>query len=76
MESEEIDSFYFKETISGIEHDYRITQNEGYYGVEYDGEIIAELQLNDYEGWMQSAGVPLPQNLIEMIGQKIEDHYY
>lgn len=75
MEDQELDSFYFKENINGVEHDYRITQHANHYGVEFDGIVIAELKLNELGLWEQTSGVKLPPEVIEKIGDKIEDHY-
>ncbi len=73
MRTENLESFYFKDTIDGVEHDYRITMNENLYEVKRDGQLIAELEHNTV--WHQATGVPLPIEFIQELGDRIEDHY-
>jgi hypothetical protein len=73
MDNEEIHSFYFKDTISGVEHDYRITENETHFGIEKDGVIIAKVRRN--EDWEQISGEPLPLEVLNKIYDRIKDHY-
>jgi len=68
-----LDSFFFKKTVDGIEHDYRITDMEGKFGIEKDGVVIAEIERN--ENWDQVAGDHLPEKLFDMLVQRIENHY-
>jgi hypothetical protein len=42
-QEEELHSFPYSETVDGVQHNYRITQNVDKYGVEKDGVLIAEL---------------------------------
>lgn len=73
MEQEELHSFPYSETINGVEHNYRITENIEKYGVERDGIVIAELAHE--EQWIQLSGQPLGKELIESICHYIEAHY-
>lgn len=70
---DELDSFYFKQTVENIEHDYRVTFTERAFIVEKDGELFAELVNN--EVWQQIAGELLQPDELEFIKDKIEDHY-
>lgn len=73
-ENEELQSFQFCEEVSGVEHDYRITEKANHiFGVEKDGVIVAEVT-NDCE-WKQVSGAPLEKSLLQKIGDRIEDHY-
>jgi hypothetical protein len=74
MESEEeLHSFPYSETIDGVEHNYRITQNDEKYGIEKDGVNIAEVEHGDR--WKQLSGEPLTRELLESICDQIEAHY-
>lgn len=73
MENELLDSFYFKQTVNAIEHDYRITNTGEKFEIEKDGILIAELTFN--ESWEQVSGTPLGEDLISAIGDRIDDHY-
>ena len=75
MEDGTLESFYYKYTFEGIEHDYRITMDEDVYHVEYDGLKIADLQHNEKMVLVQISGLTLDQHLIEAIGDKIEDYW-
>lgn len=68
-----LDSFYFKENIAGVEHDYRITNTGEKFEVEKDGVVIAEVRF--YEAWEQLSGDKLPGNLFDAITDRIDDHY-
>jgi len=75
MEQDEpLHSFQFCEEVDGVEHDYRITEKADHiFGVEKDGELIAELTNNNR--WEQLSGTQLPKPLIQKISDRIEDHY-
>ena len=73
MENNQLESFYFKETIHGVEHDYRITQHDCHYGIEKDGILIGEIQCD--ETWKQISDEPLSAAIVELIGDKIEAHF-
>lgn len=74
MESEELHSFPFCEEVSGVEHAYRITEQANHvFGVEKDGVLIAELSSDGQ--WEQRSGTPLDAQLLQKIGDRIEDHY-
>lgn len=74
MEPEEqLHSFPYSETLDGVEHNYRITENGENYGIERDGVVIAEL-IHD-SAWRQLSGEPLEQQLLDSIGDRIEAHY-
>lgn len=45
------------------------------YMVSLDDAPAASIGLNDNATWEQRSGKPLPQDLIEKIGNKIEQHY-
>lgn len=70
---DQLESFPFTQTVGGIEHSYRITVNDGFYEVEKDGCVIAEIR-ND-EGWKQTGGKPLSEEVLQFISDKLEDHY-
>jgi hypothetical protein len=71
---EELHSFQFCEEVSGVEHDYRITEKNNHtFGLEKDGVVVAELT-NDCE-WKQVSGAPFDRALLQRICDRIEDHY-
>ncbi|WP_428330093.1 hypothetical protein [Mucilaginibacter sp.] len=70
---EELHSFPYSETVDGVEHNYRITQNMDRYGVEKDGVVIAELSHDD--GWKQLSGEKLSKERFESICNHIESHF-
>ncbi|SEN02877.1 hypothetical protein SAMN05192574_102229 [Mucilaginibacter gossypiicola] len=71
---EELHSFQFCQEVSGVEHDYRITEMANHvFGVEKDGVVIAEVT-ND-TNWKQLSGEPLEKALLHKICDRIEDHY-
>jgi hypothetical protein len=72
MESENLASFYFKDTVDGTEHDYRLTCNNGQYEVENDGLLIATLAF--FGDWKQVAGEPLHDSVLAAITEQIENH--
>lgn len=43
--------------------------------IYFNGEIRGALVMNDMAEWVQRDGIPLPDEIIETIGNKIEDHY-
>jgi hypothetical protein len=69
---EELHSFPYSETIDGVEHNYRITQNDNKYGIEKDGIVIAEVEHG--ENWKQLSGEPLFKELLNSICDQIEAH--
>jgi hypothetical protein len=71
-EREPLDSFTFTEHSGGIEHHYRVTDNEGHFGIEKDGKFIAVIEQN--EGWEQIDGEPLDKEVLNMITSRIESH--
>ena len=74
MEQEyELHSFPYSETVDGVEHNYRITQNVDRYGVEKDGVVIAEL--NHDSGWKQLSGEKLSKELTDSICNHIESYF-
>ena len=73
MEPEdELNSFPYDATVGGTEHHYRITQNDGKYGIEQDGVVIAEVSYGDC--WQQVAGKPLSNELLQSICNHIAAH--
>ena len=71
---EELHSFQFCEEVSGVEHDYRITEKANHvFGIEKDGVVIAEVT-NDTH-WIQLSGIPFDKDLLHKICDRIEDHY-
>ena len=58
-----------KKTLTGKEHDYRITMNDCKYSVEQDGILVAEIQYD--ETWKQISGEPLSDEIVESIGHAI-----
>lgn len=74
QQPEEFPSFYFKKIVDGKEIDYRITENEGHFGIEQDGTIIAEFQQN--EVWEQTSGEPLDSELSSQIVSEIKKYYH
>ena len=74
MEQEdELHSFPYSETVDGVEHNYRITQNVDRYGIEKDGVVIAELSYNS--GWKQLSGKKLSKELNDSICNHIESYF-
>ncbi|MES2275431.1 MAG: hypothetical protein V4592_05385 [Bacteroidota bacterium] len=71
---EELHSFQFCQEVSGIEHDYRITEMGNHiFGIEKDGKVVAEITNETH--WKQLSGKPLDSALLQKIGDRIEDHY-
>jgi hypothetical protein len=70
IEKEPFDSITSIATINGITNHYRITDNEGHFGVEKDGVFIAVI--DHHEDWQQSEGKPLGDDLFYKIISKIE----
>ena len=73
MDSESLESFYFKEVVAGKEHDYRITMNDCKYSIEQDGKLVAEIHCNEI--WEQISGDTIPPDVVEFIGEKIEAYF-
>ncbi|MGF7083007.1 hypothetical protein [Mucilaginibacter sp. UYCu711] len=73
MNNENRETIYFKETIEGNEHYYRIFMTDDHFDVIHDGRIIGQLQ-HDSE-WKQISGDHLSPACIAKIGEKNEDHY-
>ena len=71
--SEKLHSFPYAATVAGVEHQFRITENDDRYGIEQDGLIIAEIAHGDV--WRQLSGKPLSPELLESICNHIESHY-
>ncbi|SDF28751.1 hypothetical protein SAMN05216464_115125 [Mucilaginibacter pineti] len=75
MEPEqELNSFPYDAMVAGKEHHYRLTENEGSFGVEQDGVVIATVQ-NVGRGWKQTSGVPLSEELLKSICAHIQSHH-
>lgn len=72
MGPEKLNSFPYREMIDGVEHNYRITQNNNRYGVERDGLVIAEVIYDKH--WRQLSGKQLGKALQESIYKHIEAH--
>jgi hypothetical protein len=73
-ENEQFHSFQFCEQVAGVEHDYRITEMANHvFGLEKDGVVVAEVT-NDCE-WKQLSGVPVDNQLLHKICDRIEEHY-
>ena len=70
MEKEPYDSFTFTETTDGIASYYRVTDNEGHFGIEKEGILIAVIE--QHEDWQQTEGNPLGEDLFNKIVSKIE----
>ena len=60
---DELHSFSYSETVDGVEHNYRITQDEDRYGIEKDGVVIAEL--SDESSWKQLSGAKLSKEWLK-----------
>ncbi|MET3606947.1 hypothetical protein ABIC74_000789 [Mucilaginibacter rubeus] len=71
-EREPLDSFTFTEHSGGIEHHYRVTDNEGHFGIEKDGKVIAVIEHN--EDWEQIDGELLDAETLNMITSRIGRH--
>ncbi|QEM12382.1 hypothetical protein [Mucilaginibacter rubeus] len=69
-QKEPFDSFTFAGQIDNVEHHFRITDNEGHFGVERDGIFIAVIE--QFEEWRQTEGEPLGEDLFDKIISKIE----
>lgn len=73
-QDEKINSFPYEATVGGICHYYRITENEGAFGIEQDGLVIATVQ-NAAGQWQQVSGRPMSKELLDSICDHIEGHY-
>ena len=51
-----------------------VMTDEG-YEILFNGNWRARIELNEIDIWMLAAGAPLPQTIIDEIGNKIEEHY-
>ncbi|GAA4326037.1 hypothetical protein GCM10023149_28630 [Mucilaginibacter gynuensis] len=51
-----------------------VMENE-FYDVYFDGRWMAAIAHTDEWTWIQASGVPLPENIIEEIGARIESEY-
>lgn len=71
---EELNSFPYEATVAGEEHHYRLTENEGAFGIEQDGVVIAKVE-NKEGHWTQLSGEPLSKELLHSICDHIEAHY-
>lgn len=71
---QELHSFPYEAVIGGIQHFYRITENEDRFGIEQDGKVIAMVR-NDAGKWVQLSGAPMSKELLESICDHIESHY-
>jgi hypothetical protein len=69
---EELHSFPYSETVAGVEHNYRITENGNKFDVEKDGVVIAEIAHADR--WQQLTGRPLSKDVLESICDHIESY--
>ncbi|NVM66957.1 hypothetical protein FHW88_005275 [Mucilaginibacter sp. SG538B] len=69
-EKEPFDSITFTETINGITSHFRISDNEGHFGIEKDGIFIAVIE--HLKDWQQTEGKPLDDELFAKITAKIE----
>lgn len=69
-EKEPFDSITFTETINGVTSHFRITDNEGHFGIEKDGIFIAVIE--HLEDWQQTEGKPLGDELFAKIISKVE----
>ena len=69
-QKEPFESFTFAEQIDDVEHHFRVTDNEGHFGVERDGIFIAVIE--QFEEWEQTEGKPLGDDLFNKIVSKIE----
>jgi hypothetical protein len=70
---DQLHSFPYEATIDGMEHHYRITQDDNKYGIEQDGILIAEIAHG--EKWRQVSGKPLGTEFMDSICDHIEAHY-
>jgi hypothetical protein len=69
-QKEPFDSFTFAWQIDNVEHHFRVTDNEGHFGIEQDGIFIAVIE--QFEEWKQTQGKPLDEDLFHKIISKIE----
>jgi hypothetical protein len=75
MEPEEqLHSFPYEAQIGGVQHYYRITENNGSFGIEQDGVVIATVE-HSAGKWLQLSGKPLTAELLESICNHIESHH-
>jgi hypothetical protein len=69
-QKEPFESFTFAGHIDNVEHHFRVTDNEGHFGIERDGIFIAVIE--QFEEWKQTEGEPLDEDLFDKIISKIE----
>jgi hypothetical protein len=68
---EELHSFPYDATIGGRGHHYRVTENQGIFGIEEDGVVIATIE-RKAGNWTQVSGEPLGKELLNSICDHIE----
>jgi hypothetical protein len=75
MEPEEqLRSFPYEAVVDGIEHDYRITENDWNFGVK-QGCCGYGTVGNNAGRWTQSSGKPMSKALPDSICEHIESHH-
>lgn len=65
----------FNINYQGIVFRCEVSMAIGSYAVFLDGDPAGSIQMNGNGAWEQKSGKPLPQDLIDLIGGKIEQHY-
>lgn len=63
----------FTYTIAGVTCSYFIEQRDNSFAIEQNGSVIAELQ--HQEKWVQVAGEPLSDELLQAVCDKIEGYF-
>jgi hypothetical protein len=63
-------SFYIQAYYNGGLTGFEVIPNDGAFNIARNGEIIATLQRNPT--WQQTAGEPLPDDVLQSIYQQIE----
>jgi hypothetical protein len=67
------ETFNFEYHVNGHNYTYTIIENEGHFGIEYENKLIAEVQNNEH--WEQTSGIPLTEDFLQALYDRIEDHY-
>jgi hypothetical protein len=71
---QELHSFPYEAVIGGAAHFYRITENQGRFGIEQDGVFIATVE-KEAGKWKQVSGKSISSELLKSICVHIESHY-
>ena len=71
----ETESLSFNMPYAGKDTDCHIKMTDSGYDILFDGEFMASMATDENDVWRQTAGAPIPADIIEIIGDKIESRY-